>query len=150
MKLMDCMITTATLDKSATVRDALAQCVQHGIDGLPFVDDNKRVTGRFSVRNMFYISSIPADLIKHAHLIGNAIEHLDFPDCHNEEFIAKPVSEMLLKQIMHLSPNSQIVKALALMEQYNTSYLFVVDDNEHYLGLVTRLSIAKRIINGHN
>ena len=38
------------------------------------------------------------------------------------------------------------VKALALMEQFDTPYLFVVDDNEHCLGVVTSMGIAEKLL----
>ena len=98
---------------------------------------------------MFFIASVPADLIKHAHLIGKAIDHLDFKECLKAEFLNKPVTEVMIDQVLHLSPDSQVIKALALMEQYNTAYLFVVDDQGNYLGTVTRLGIARHILQKH-
>jgi CBS domain-containing protein len=44
-----------------------------------------------------------------------------------------------------VSPRSSVVKALALMEQHNSSYVFLIED-ETYLGLVTRMVIAMRMM----
>jgi predicted transcriptional regulator len=146
MKLMDCLVRTPVLKPEMTIREALEACVTCDVYGLPVAESNGRVVGRFSVRNMFLIASIPEDLIKHAHLICKAVDHLDFKDCMKPEFLARPVSDVMISQVLHLSPDSQVLKALALMEQYHTAYLFVVDEQDNYLGTVTRLGIARHIL----
>lgn len=146
MKLLDCTTKTGFITEDMTVKQAFAECVKHNTPGLPYVDENQKITGRFSIRNTFYATSIPADLIKHAHLLGNDIEHLEIPDQDACEYLNLPANKFLINQILHLHPSSQIVKALALMEQFNTSYLFVVDDNDQYQGVVTHLSITKLLL----
>ncbi len=146
MKLLDCTTSTGFITEDMTVKQAFAECVKYNTPGLPYVDKDQKIIGRFSIRNTFYATSIPADLIKHAHLLGNDIEHLDIPEQNVSEYLNKPANEFLINQILHLNPDSQIVKALALMEQFNTSYLFVVDDNDQYLGVVTHLSITNLLL----
>lgn len=146
MKLLDCMITTAVADDSMTVGEALRECVNCRVPGIPFVDKDGKIIGRFSIRNMFYITSIPADLIKNAHLLGNNIEHLDVPEANYKSFMEKPARDFIVEWIIHLSPDSPVVKALALMEQFDTPYLFVVDENDCYLGVVTSIAIAARLV----
>lgn len=146
MKLLDCTIKTGFITEEMTVKQAFTECVKYNTPGLPYIDENKKIIGRFSIRNTFYATSIPADLIKHAHLLGNDIEHLEIPEQDACEYINKPANLFLVNQILHLHPDSQIVKALALMEQFDTSYLFVVDDNDQYLGVVTHLSITRLLL----
>jgi CBS domain-containing protein len=146
MKLIECMTTTSTATSGMTVRDALKECVKCDCPGIPFVDESGKLVGRFSIRHTFYQHCIPADLIKHAHLLGNDIDHIEMEDQYTNDFLSLPASDFILKQILHLNPNSQIVKALALMEQFDTSYLFVVDENERYLGVVTHQSIARHML----
>jgi hypothetical protein len=52
------------------VGEALRICVGRGVPGIPCVDTDGRICGRFSVRDTFRITSIPADMIKRAHLIA--------------------------------------------------------------------------------
>lgn len=146
MKLIDCMKPTSVIDENMTVRDALKECVTHEVPGLPFVDKDGNITGRFSIRNMFYTSCIPADLIKNAHLLGNDIEHLDIPDSEHLEFLNKPAKAIVVEWIVHLTPEAQAVKALALMEHFDTPYLFVVDSDDKYLGIVTSMNIAAKLL----
>jgi predicted transcriptional regulator len=51
----------------------------------------------------------------------------------------------MLENIPSVSPRSSVVKALAIMEMYNTSYVFLID-NGAYSGLVTRMVIAHRML----
>jgi len=146
MKLIECMIETITLKPEMSNRQALQECVKYDVYGLPVTDVDKRVIGRFSVRNLFTHAGIPDELIKHAHLIGHSIDHMDLSACQDETFLEKPVSDIMINEVLHLCPDSQVIKALAMMEHHNTSYLFVVDDQEHYLGMLTRLGIARCIL----
>ncbi len=146
MNLLECMIETITVHHSTSVEAALAECVNYDVYGLPVTDDKQRVIGRFSVRNMFVQAGIPAELIKNAHLIGHSIDHMNVSNCQNKAFMQQPVKQVMIEEILHLCPDSQVIKALAMMEQHDTSYLFVVDEHQQYLGMVTRLGIARRIL----
>jgi len=146
MKLIECMTETSTASLEMTVREAMQVCVDCDCPGIPFVDESGKLIGRFSIRHTFYQHCIPADLIKHAHLLGNGIDNIEMEDQYTDDFMKLPASDFMLERLIHLHPDSQIVKALALMEQFNTSYLFVVDDKEHYLGVVTHQSIARHLL----
>jgi len=146
MKLIECMTQTSTATAEMTVREAMQECVKCDCPGIPYVDESGKLIGRFSIRHTFYQHCIPADLIKHAHLLGNDIDSIEIEEQDTHKFLEKPAGDYILDQILHLNPNSQVVKALALMEQFNTSYLFVVDENNHYLGAVTHQSIARHIL----
>jgi predicted transcriptional regulator len=77
--------------------------------------------------------------------LGDDIEALEFPHIKADELMAKKVDDYIFPDAIQLSPNFQAIKALAIMEQYNTSYLFVTDGAD-YQGVVTRLNIAKAIV----
>lgn len=146
MKLIECMTETSIATLDMTVREAMQVCVDCDCPGIPFVDESGKLIGRFSIRHTFYQHCIPADLIKHAHLLGNDIENIEMEDQDTHTFLELPAGNFILNQILHLNPNSQVVKALALMEQFDTSYLFVVDEQEQYLGVVTHQTIARLIL----
>ena len=59
--------------------------------------------------------------------------------------LAKPVESYLLENIPSVSPASSLVKALAIMEAYNTHYVFLLEDDS-YMGVVTRMVIANRLL----
>jgi predicted transcriptional regulator len=128
-----------------TVGEVMRECVEKGVPGIPYMDAEGRISGRFSVRHMFLLCCVPEDIIKGAHLLGDDIEYLDFPHIKAGELMAKKVDDFIFPDAIRLSPNFQAIKALAIMEQYNTEYLFVTEDDD-YQGVVTRLSIAKAIV----
>lgn len=143
--LKDCIVQTGICTHNTTVKQAMQTCVRSHVAGIPYLDEDGRIIGRFSLRNTFYAECIPADLIKHAHLLGENIENFEISDHYPDDFLQLPARNLLVEQVLHLSPESQIVKALALMEQFGTTYLFVVDDDNTYLGTVTHLSIAEQL-----
>jgi CBS domain-containing protein len=55
-----------------------------------------------------------------------------------------PVEPYVQEPALSLSSDAPIIKALALMEQNDTSYLFVVDDGQ-YQGTVTIQCLARML-----
>lgn len=145
MKLVSAIIKTPVARHGMTVGEGLRICVDYDVPGIPYVDDEGRIVGRFSVRNVFLISSIPDDLIKGAHLIGHEALHLDLSKDHYEKVFRQPIDPQILEDCACLSPNAQITKAMALMEKFNSSYLFAIDEGE-YIGVVTRLGLTRLLL----
>ena len=59
--------------------------------------------------------------------------------------LALPIETHLLGNMPVVSPSSAVVKALAIMEAYNTHYVFLIEEGT-YVGVVTRMLIAKRML----
>ena len=55
-----------------------------------------------------------------------------------------PIDPYIQEPHLSITPGSSVVKALALMEQSDTSYIFVVDE-ERYLGVVTIHNLASKL-----
>ena len=147
MNLMKGVIETPVTRPGMLIGDALRICVDKGVPGLPHVGADGTIQGRFSVRNTFLLYTLPGDMIKHADLIGHQALHLEHTRDHYEELFASTVDRTILKDIACLSSSAQITKAMALMEKFNSSYLFVVDDG-HYRGVVTRLGLTRVLLEG--
>ncbi|MCP3671413.1 MAG: CBS domain-containing protein [Gammaproteobacteria bacterium] len=145
MELSKYIIQTEVARPGMTFGSALRECVDKGVPGIPYVDSNEVVVGRFSIRNAFLHMSIPGDIVKGAHLLGDTITHMSIVDLGATELLASPIDSMIMSSIVHLNPASPALKALALMEKYHTNYLFLMEDRE-YLGVITRLGIAKLIL----
>ncbi|MES9833921.1 MAG: CBS domain-containing protein [Candidatus Thiodiazotropha sp. LLP2] len=145
MKIIHVSIPTKVARPGMSVGEVMLECVTKRIPGIPYVDEYGLISGRFSVRHMFRVCCIPDDIIHGAHLLGDDIEHLDFPHIKADELMAKPVDDFIFPDVIRLSPNFQAIKALAIMEQYATEYLFVTEGDD-YQGVVTRLSIAEAIV----
>ena len=145
MKIKHISIPTKVARPGMTVGEVMQECVEKGVPGIPFVDREGHISGRFSVRHLFLLCCIPDDIIHGAHLLGDDIEHLDFPHIKADELMAQPVDDYIFPDVVRLSPNFQAIKALAIMEQYGTEYLFVTEADD-YQGVVTRLSIAGAVV----
>lgn len=145
MKLLKGIVETPVARPGMLIGEALRICVDKGVPGLPFVGDDGAIRGRFSVRNTFLLSTIPADMIKGAHLIGHEALHLELPAVHYIELFRQTIDHTILTDIACLGSGAQITKAMALMEKFNSSYLFVVDDGE-YRGVVTRLGLTRVLL----
>ena len=145
MKLEHLSIATGVMRKGMTLRDFFEECVRCNVPGLPYVADGDRVVGRISIRHVYKQMAIPDHLVKVAYVLGDQTDELDLPEMKVIETLAQPVEISLLENIPSVSPRSSIVKALAIMEMFNTSYIFLVE-NGRYTGLVTRMVIAHRML----
>lgn len=145
MKLAEAVTPTAVLRTSMTMREGLRECVERSVPGVPVVDDEDNIIGRFSIRNAFLVASIPIDIIKGAHLLGHDLEHLEFPHQRVREVLAMPICDIALEEIVRVRSTAQVITALALMEKYNSSYIFAIDDGV-YRGVVTRQDIARMVL----
>jgi predicted transcriptional regulator len=145
MKLKHISIPTKVARPGMSVGEVMKECVEKGVPGIPFMDADGQISGRFSVRHMFLLCCIPEDILHGAHLLGDDIEYLDFPQIRAEELMARKVEDFIFPDAIRLSPNFPAIKALAIMEQYNTQYLFVTEGDD-YQGVVTRMNIARAIV----
>ena len=67
--------------------------------------------------------------------------HVSIPEVLAREILDMHVDPFVLENIASVTPESPVVKALAIMEQYNSGYIFLIDEGL-YKGIVTRMGIA--------
>ena len=127
------------------VRDFFEKCTESSVPGLPYVDASGRVIGRISMRHIFRERCIPRYILNSAHLLGDDIHEVNIPSQSAFELLQQPIDDFVLKQFASASPNSPIIKGLAIMEKYTTTYIFIMD-GEEYQGIVTRRDIARRMV----
>ncbi|MEJ2611313.1 MAG: CBS domain-containing protein [Candidatus Thiodiazotropha sp.] len=147
MRIKHISIPTKVARSGMSVREVMQECVDKDVPGIPFIDEEGRLSGRFSVRHLFLVCCIPNDILQGAHLLGDDIEHLDFPNIKTDELMSHTVDDFIFPDAIQLSPNFQAIKALAIMEQHGTEYLFVTEEGD-YQGVVTRMSIARVVVSG--
>jgi CBS domain-containing protein len=88
-------------------------------------------------------------MVHGAHLLGNLIEGLRIPDEMIRTIFAMPVDEFVIRAPAIIDSGAPLVKILAVMEQNNTSYVFVVDDGT-YRGIITRMFCVKAMLTVHD
>ena len=145
MKLAHLSIPTRVMRPGNTLRDFFLETARRNVPGLPYVDEQGRLIGRISIRDVYRRIAVPDHLLRLADALGDQTDHLDLPEIQVVEMLARPVEDFRLENIPTVSPRSSIVKALALMEVHNSSYVFLLE-GEAYQGVVTRMVIAKRMI----
>jgi predicted transcriptional regulator len=145
MKLEHLAVMTGYMRKGMTLRDFFEEAVRCNVPGLPFVDEHDQIVGRISIRDVYKYIAVPDYLLTVADAMGDQTDRLDLPQIEVMHAMTLPVDTCLLENIPTVSPRSSIVKALALMEVHNTSYIFLIE-NGVYNGVVTRMVIAKRML----
>ena len=130
-----------------TLRDFFQETVRCNVPGLPYVDEHDHIIGRISIRDVYKCIAVPDNILRIADAMGDGDQmgNLDMPEMKALEVMATPVENYLLEKIPTVSPSSTVVKALALMEVHNSSYIFLIEDGQ-YKGVVTRMIIAKRML----
>ncbi|MDJ0751062.1 MAG: CBS domain-containing protein [Woeseiaceae bacterium] len=145
MKLQRLAVMTGVMRHGMTVRDFFEEAVRSNVPGLPYIDENDRIVGRVSVRDVFKHIAVPNSYLRLADAIGDQTNRLDMSEQKILDSLALPVEDYLLENIPSVSPASSLIKALAIMEAYNTHYIFLIEDGK-YMGIVTRMVIANRLL----
>lgn len=145
MKLERLATMTGFMRHGMTLRNFFQEAVRCNVPGLPYVDDQDQIVGRISIRDVYKRIAVPDSFLRFADAMGDQTDKLDLPEIKVMEIMTTPVEEYLLENIPSVSPRSSTVKALSLMEFHNSSYIFLIEDGQ-YEGVVTRMEIAKRML----
>jgi CBS domain-containing protein len=136
---------TEVMRKGMTVRDFMQEAVRCNVPGLPFVDEKDRIIGRISVHDVFRRIAVPNSYLRIVDAIGDETNRLDMSEKRILNSVAQPIERYLLETIPSVSPASSVVKALVIMEAYDTHYICLIEDGK-YRGIVTRMVLAKRLL----
>ena len=80
-----------------------------------------------------------------ATILGEQISHVQDMDVLAEQLLESRIDAYIQRPHASITSGSSSVKALALMEKLDTSYLFVIDEGR-YQGAVTIQSLSKNIL----
>lgn len=144
-RLLDIAVNTGTAKAGMNIGQVFKECVNHNVPGIPYCDEEGRVVGRVSIRHTLKVSCIPKYVVKAAHLLGDELENISIPRELADKVLNMPVESFVLENIATITSSSPILKALAIMEKFNTGYIFLIDDGK-YRGIVTRMGIAKLML----
>ncbi len=136
---------TEVMRKGMSIRHFFEEAVRSNVPGLPFIDEHDRIVGRISVRDVFKHIAVPNSYLRVVDAMGDQTDKLDVSEQRILDSLALPVETYLLENIPSVSPASSLIKALAIMEAYNTNYIFLIEDGK-YMGIVTRMVIANRLL----
>ncbi len=145
MELTDLIIPTGVARPGMTVAEVFTECVKADVPGIPFEDADGNIVGKASIRYTLKETCIPDFMVRHSHLLGNEISHLTIPDSHVREVLSLEVDPFILPRLAVASSTTPLAKALAIMENARTTYLFIIDDGE-YRGVVFIMAIARAMM----
>lgn len=144
MKLKQVLIPTIAAHQKMPVREVFTECSRANIPALPFCTKSGRITGRVTLKNILKITCLPDYMVESARILGEEMSCMDDVEHKANRLLDTPVDPYVQEPVLSLSSDAPIIKALALMEQNDTSYLFVVD-NGQYQGVVTIQSLARML-----
>jgi hypothetical protein len=87
--------------------------------------------------------------VEMAPILGEQISHVRNIDSLAEQLLDSRIEPFIQTPHASITSASSAVKALALMEKVDSSYLFVIDEGR-YQGVVTIQSLSKTILNNDN
>ena len=142
MKLKQILIPTKTANHGMTVREVFTECGRANLPALPFCTRSGRITGRVTLKNILKTSCLPEYMIESARILGEEMSCMEDIASKAIQLLDTPVDPYVQEPALSLNSEAPAIKALAMMEQNDTSYLFVVDEGQ-YQGAVTIQSLAK-------
>jgi CBS domain-containing protein len=142
MKLKQILTPTRVASPGMTVREVFEECGKANIPALPFCTKSGRIRGRITLKNIMKVSCLPEYMIESARILGEEMFCMEDIEAKAKLLLTVPVDDYVQEPALSLGSEAPVIKALALMEQNDTSYLFVVDDGQ-YRGAVTIQCLAK-------
>jgi CBS domain-containing protein len=144
MAVASVMISTGTAHPGMTVRDLFDLCGRDHVQALPFVDAQGRIAGRVTLKNILRVSCLPDYVVEMAPLLTSKLSCVESAEKKAREIIGNPIEPYVQRPHQGISSSAPLIKALALMEKSDTSYIFVVDEGV-YRGVITIQGIAARM-----
>lgn len=144
MTVESVMIFTATAHPGMTVRDLFDICGRDHVQALPFVNADGEITGRVTIKNILRVSCLPDYIVEMAPLLTSKLSCVESAEEKAREVICNPIEPYVQGRHQSIASDAPLIKALALMEKSDTSYIFVVDDGV-FRGVITIQGIAEKM-----
>ncbi|UCB55816.1 MAG: hypothetical protein JSW45_04620 [Thiotrichales bacterium] len=93
------------------------------------------------MKNILKTTCLPEYMIELAGILGNQLSCVENIETKAKQLLNNRIDPFVQEPHISLTSSSPAVKALALMEQNDTSYIFAVDDG-WYKGVVTIQRLA--------
>jgi len=145
VKAKKVLIPTRVAKPGMKVREIFEACSEANTPGIPFCDDNGRISGRVTLKNILLKSCLPEFIVEMAMVLGEQLSHMQDMGTETRQLLDDPVDAYVQEPHISLTSDSPAIKALALMERNDTSYIFVVDEGL-YLGVITIHSLANALL----
>jgi CBS-domain-containing membrane protein len=141
MDVNSVVIHTDVAHSGMLVRELFKACGQAQVQALPYVDESGRVTGRVTLKNVLRLSCLPQHVVDLAPMLNPRMSCVDRAEEKAREILCCPIEPFVQGVHETIPSDAPLIKALALMEKHDTSYIFVVDQHV-YRGTITIQGIA--------
>jgi len=137
----DLLIVTRVARSGMLVRDVFRECLSARVQSLPYRDEAGRIAGRVTLKHIANRSVVPEYVAQLALVVGDRLSTFEDMERRLPDVFGHPVEDYVQEPHASIPSATQLMKALAIMEHYDTSYLFVIDDGV-YRGTITIQGIA--------
>ncbi|MCW8931833.1 MAG: hypothetical protein OQL19_16570 [Gammaproteobacteria bacterium] len=151
--ISDIIVPTATMKTGETVQDMFKCCIKDNVPALPYRDKDGLIQGFVSLKRVMGKDCLPNYLVELAGILHNDMNCTSQAMEKIHTLFGKPVDDYIENPFHFIPSDTILIRAVALMEQHNASFLFVADcaddiDKSHcdYKGIITRLSVAKKML----
>jgi acetoin utilization protein AcuB len=128
MFVRDCMSSPAVaITPDTPLLDALNLMHEHRFRRLPVVDENDRLVGIVSERDLLYASPPPATLLS-----GLELNHL---------LAELQIKKIMTREVLTTTPDTFVEDAARLMVENKVGGLPVVDEDNHVVGVITETDV---------
>lgn len=141
MNVEQILTPTKVAKAGMIVRELFEECTRANTPGLPFCDASGQIIGRVTLKNILKHGCLPEYLVEMAHVLGEQLTNLQDMRTDAEWLLSNTVDQYKQEPHLSITSASSAVKALAMMEREDTSYIFVVDEGK-YKGVVTIHGLA--------
>jgi hypothetical protein len=138
------LIRTSIVRPGMHVNDVFRECGRAQVQSLPYADAEGRLAGRLTLKNILRVSCLPEYMVQLAPVLGAQLSCVENAESKAHEVLGNPVEPYVQPLPPPIASTAPLIKALAMMQRHDTSYLFVVDDGV-YRGILTIQAIASKM-----
>ena len=143
MKARDIMSTkVVTVSPSTSVRDVAGLMIEKHVSGLPVINDNGTLVGMVSEGDLLRRPEIGTE--KHRRRWVSFFSGVDSQAREFTKSHALRASDVMTKQVIHVSEETPLGDVVALMEKHNIKRLPVLSDGE-LVGIVSRADLLRAL-----
>jgi len=149
--IYDVIMPTPIIHQGDTVKTFFSLCVENQVLALPFCTrqsgdcDTHHISGFVSLKSAMGKDCIPNYMIDMATILHDDLDCKEQTLDKIKNLLCKPVETYLDENIFFVSPETKMVRVIALMEKFNSSWLFVAEEGQ-YKGIITRQLMAQKMI----
>jgi predicted transcriptional regulator len=145
MKLKAILIPTAFAREGMKVREVFSICVESGVPALPYLNNKGERHGFVSISGIMHHGCLPNYMVELAMVLGDQLSCVKNARTRVRELMNHPIEPYVDKPLHSITSETPIIKAMAILEKYHSSFLFVFDGDE-YRGVITSQGIAQRML----